>query len=100
VKAPKEKKGKKAKEAAEGTEVSSDEVAAASAVEDDDDTDFVVASPDAGVSTGELSVVEGAFTEDDLPAIGAVSDPNIDVFEDDTLEDFGGIDVEDDEENA
>jgi hypothetical protein len=72
---------------------------------DDDLTEGIVTDEEivvhtgTGQSTGELDVVEGAFTEDNLPKFEAeVSDENIQVF-DGVEEEFDGFEIPDDEED-
>lgn len=73
------------------------------ALDDDVDQDAEVeAAPATGLSTGEMPVVEGQFTEDSIPAFEGASDDNIEAFdqpEDD--DEFAGFEIPDeDEENA
>ncbi len=102
-KPPKEKKGKKGKEDVEEAAVaavsdevdilSSDEIPAEEELAAADD-DFEVDAMNTEMSTNELDVVEGAFTEDNLPSFrGAESNAEIDEFSDD---DFG-IEVEEED---
>jgi hypothetical protein len=115
-KAEKPAKGKKDEAASEEEPVSGEVAAAAVAVSDpeiqiaadgdeffDDEPTEAVAQTDVdmsmGQSTGELSVVEGQYTEDNLPEFHAeVSDANIEVF-DQVPEEFDGFEIPDDDED-
>lgn len=120
VKAPKaekpakEKKGKKAKGEPEASDaavavVSDPEVEIAAegdeVFDEDDETEGIIPTDDdivvqsGGQSTGELAVVEGLYTEDNLPKFEAeVSDANIEVL-DAIEEDFDGFDFGEDEDD-
>jgi hypothetical protein len=110
----KEKKGKKAKGEPEASDaavavVSDPEVEIAAEGDEffdaDEETEAIVPTDEdivvqtGGQSTGELSVVEGLYTEDNLPKFEAeVSDTNIEVL-DAIEEDFDGFDFTDDDDD-
>lgn len=110
VAVPKAKSGATKQEAEEEAAEASGEVAVAvdSGVVDvfEDETeafasdDDMAVQPMSGQSTGELSIVEGQYTEDNLPKFEAeVSDANIEVFDEGVEEEFDGFEIPVDDED-